>query len=173
MSRARGAGRAKSGRAPGRLPSLTNGLLAGAAATLARELVSSLDMVVRARPYSDTHQRMVRRMAGGLHVSLGTGERAANRLGGLGPVLGFVNGVLTVTLVALATRQWRPPLPVKAALVGAGGMLVADAPMAALGVASPRRWGMQGWFEDGPPYVAYSLVAVAALDRLERGCGRR
>lgn len=130
-------------------------------------------MAVRARPSSDTHERMVRRIAHGSHVSLGTGERATNRLAGLGPVLGFANGVLTVTLFALLTRRRRPLPPVSAVLVGAGGMLVADAPMAALGVATPQSWGMQGWFEDGPPYVAYSLVAVAALDRLERGSGRR
>jgi len=41
-------------------------------------------------------------------------------------------------------------------------MLVADAPMAALGVASPRRWGMEGRFEDG-----------LALRRLQFGRGRR
>ena len=81
--------------------------------------------------------------------------------------------MLTVTLFALLIGRRHPPLPVAAALVRAGDMLVGDAPMAALGVASPAPLGMQGWFEGGPAYVAYSLVAVDALDRLERGPGRR
>ena len=173
MSRAHGVGCVGPGRARRWPARLTNGLLAGAAATLARELVSSVDMAVRGRPVSSTHERMVRRIADGIHVSLGTGERAANRVAGLGPLLGFANGVLAVTVFALLTGRRRPPLPVAAVLVGAGGMLIADAPMAALGVASPRRWGVQGWFEDGAPYLAYSLVAVAALDRLGRGSGGR
>ncbi|MEV4760634.1 hypothetical protein AB0J86_36785 [Micromonospora sp. NPDC049559] len=173
MSRAHRGPHAGSDRTDGRRTGLANALLAGVAATLARELVSSLDMAVRGRPYSDTHERMVRRIADGTHVSVGTEKPARHRLTGLGFLLGFANGVLTVTAFALLTGRRRPPLPAAAALVGAGGMLVADAPMAALGVASPRRWGAQGWFEDGLPYVAYSLVAVTTLDRLERARARR
>ncbi|MEV4630405.1 hypothetical protein AB0J90_29495 [Micromonospora sp. NPDC049523] len=150
------------------LTNLANGVLAGAAATLARELVSNLDVVVRARPMSNSHERMVQRLVAKAHLSLGPEEPAAKRRAGLGPLLGFANGVLTVALFATLTGRRRPAPPVAAALIGLGGMLVADGPMAALGVTNPRRWGAQDWFEDALPYVAYSLTAVATLYRLDR-----
>ncbi|WP_121154278.1 hypothetical protein [Micromonospora pisi] len=158
----------------GPLSRLTDGLLAGAVATLARELVSNLDVAVRARPMSDTHQRAVQRLAEVTRVSLGPEERAADRRAGLGPVLGYVNGVLTVAVFAAATFWWRPPAPVAAGIVAIGGMLVADGQLAALGVTNPRRWRAQDWLEDAVPYLAYSLTAVAALDRMDtlRRAGR-
>ncbi|MFF0369901.1 MULTISPECIES: hypothetical protein [unclassified Micromonospora] len=152
------------------LASLTNGIVAGAAGTLARELFSNLDVGVRARPMSDTHERAVQRMVDLAHVNLGPADRAAKRRAGFGPVFGFVNGVLAVSLFAALTGRRRPPLPVAAGVIGIGGMLVADGSMAALGVTDPRRWGAEGWLEDALPYVAYGLVAAATLKRLDR-CG--
>ncbi|MFI6761168.1 hypothetical protein ACIBF5_18725 [Micromonospora sp. NPDC050417] len=164
----------RGGHRQGPLSRLTDGLLAGAVGTLARELVSNLDVAVRARPLSDTHQRAVRRLAEVARLSLGPEERAADRRAGLGPVLGYVNGVLTVALFATVTTWWRPPVPVAAGIVAIGGMLVADGQLAALKVTNPRRWRAQDWFEDAVPYVAYSLTAAATLNRLEtlRRAGR-
>ncbi|WP_329110347.1 hypothetical protein OG792_15550 [Micromonospora sp. NBC_01699] len=150
------------------LANLTNGILAGAAATLARELVSNLDVVVRARPMSNSHERTVQRLMERAQLSLGPEDRAANRRAGLGPLLGFANGVLTVALFATVTARRRPAPPVAVGLIGLGGMLVADGPMAALGVTNPRRWRARDWFEDALPYVAYSLTAVATLTLLDR-----
>ncbi|SCF25351.1 hypothetical protein [Micromonospora mirobrigensis] len=149
------------------IASLTNGIVAGATATLARELISNLDVGIRARPTSDTHERAVQRMADVTHVNLGPAERAAHRRAGIGSVFGFVNGVLAVSLFAAFRGRRRPPLPVAAGVIGIGGMLVADGSMTALGVTDPRRWGAEGWFEDALPYVAYGLVAAATLNRLD------
>ncbi|MFK3979082.1 hypothetical protein ACI2K4_01760 [Micromonospora sp. NPDC050397] len=150
---------------------LANGIVAGAVATLARELVSSLDVAIRGRPMSETHQRTVGRLADLADVSLGPAEPAANRRAGLGPLLGFANGVLAVTLFVALTGRRRPPTPVAGVLVGVGALIIADGPMAALGATNPRRWQAQDWFEDAFPYVAYSIAAMATLRRLERATG--
>ncbi|MEU7841514.1 hypothetical protein AB0B39_11110 [Micromonospora sp. NPDC049114] len=150
------------------LTGLTDGLVAGAAGTLARELCSNLDVGLRARPMSGTHERAVQRMADMTRMDLGSAERAANRRAGFGPVFGFVNGVLAVSLFAALPGRRRLPLHVAAGVIGVGGMVVADGSMTALGVTDPRRWGAEGWFEDALPYVAYGLAAAATLRRLDR-----
>lgn len=68
-----------------RATGLADGAIAGAVGSVALNMVSYLDMVVRARPASSTPEKTAGRLAGVAHVDLGPEDRAANRRSGLGP----------------------------------------------------------------------------------------
>ncbi|GAB3935634.1 hypothetical protein GCM10027614_10680 [Micromonospora vulcania] len=68
-----------------RRPDVTDGAIAGAVGSTALNVVSYLDMALRARPASGTPEETVDKLAGIAHVDLGSGGRAANRRSALGP----------------------------------------------------------------------------------------
>ncbi|MFB9238329.1 hypothetical protein ACFFWC_22690 [Plantactinospora siamensis] len=144
---------------------LLSGTLAGLAGSSALNVVTYLDMAVRARPTSSTPEETVRRLADTAHVPLGPEDRAANRRAGLGPLLGYVSGVATAVGYALLVRR-RLPVPVAAGLLGVGAMVGSDAPIAALRVSDPRTWSAGSWLSDLVPHLAYGLAAAVTLDRL-------
>jgi hypothetical protein len=145
---------------------LTDALIAGLAGSSALNVVTYLDMVLRARPASGTPEQAARRVAEVVRVDLGTGTRAANRSAGLGPLLGYLAAVGASLAFVGVTGRRRPPLPVAAAALGATAMLTADGPMAALGVTDPRRWSRVDWLSDLVPHLAYGVAAAAVLRRV-------
>jgi hypothetical protein len=145
-------------------------LIAGAAGTVALDLVTYLDMAVRGRPGSTTPQQTVRRLADLVGVDLGEGERADNRAAGIGAVLGYATGLaVTVAYVSVARRP--RPWPAAAAELTAIAMLGSNAPMTVLGVTDPRRWKATDWVADVIPHLAYGAVAAAVDDQLRRTTG--
>ncbi|MGC5022347.1 hypothetical protein [Micromonospora sp. DT47] len=155
-----------------RTSGLVDGAIAGAVGSAALNVVSYLDMVVRARPASSTPDEIVRRLAGVAHVDLGTEDRAANRRSGLGALLGYGMGVAAGAVFGLLAGGRRWPVPAAAALLGAGVTAMSDGSMTALGVTDPRTWRRSDWVADIVPHVAYGAAAAATWNRLRPPHGR-
>lgn len=138
------------------------GAAAGAAGTTALNALTYLDMAVRGRPSSSTPESTVEKVADVLHTGIpGDEESRQNRLHGLGPLTGLATGVVVGAGYG-AVDAWgrRPPTPVGALVVGLGAMVVANGPMAVLGVTDPRSWDVTAWLSDVVPHVAYGLVTA-------------
>ncbi|WP_203856970.1 hypothetical protein [Plantactinospora mayteni] len=149
-----------------------DGAIAGAVGSVALNMVTYLDMALRARPASSTPEESAQRLTEKLHIGLGPEDRAANRRSGLGPLLGSATGVLSgAALTVIGLR--RLPGPVAAGLFGAGVMLASNGTLTALGVSDPRRWSRTDWLSDIVPHLAYGLAVVATLGQLRRGRYRR
>lgn len=157
-------------RAPTREPApnrrVRDAMIAGAAGSTALNVVSYLDMALRARPASSTPDATAGRLAEVTRVDLGPPEQAAHRRAGLGPLLGYTAGLGATVGYALLARGRRPALPVAVAVLGAAVMTVSDATMTALGVTDPRRWSRTDWLSDLVPHLAYGLVAATTWNRL-------
>lgn len=146
------------------------GLAAGAAGTTALNTVTYLDMTFRARPSSSTPQDTADALAEtmGVHIP-GDDKTRANRLAGLGPLLGIAAGAGVGAVFGVARALgFRPPLLVGALLAGAGAMAATDLPMAALGVSDPRTWAAQDWLSDAVPHAVYGLVVCAVLEATDQ-----
>ncbi|GAA2711845.1 hypothetical protein ACFY2R_17420 [Micromonospora olivasterospora] len=149
-----------------------DGAIAGAVGTVALNLVTYLDMVLRARPASSAPEESARRLAGLAHVDLGPEDRAANRRSGLGALIGYATGIAGATAYGALARR-RLPLPVSAAALGGSVMAMSDGSLAALGVSDPRRWSRTDWLSDVVPHLAYGMAAAATLGRLRPPDSRR
>jgi hypothetical protein len=148
---------------------LLAGLAAGAAGTTALNLVTYLDMVVRARPASSTPEDTVRRTEELTGASLAAegpdSETAQNRRSGLGALLGIAAGLGTGAAYGLVRgRLDGVPLPLLGAGVGLAANVGTTGPMAVLGITDPRRWSGSSWLSDLVPHLAYGLVTAAVFD---------
>ncbi|WP_405108990.1 hypothetical protein OG559_27550 [Micromonospora sp. NBC_01405] len=152
---------------------LVDGAIAGAVGSAALNIVSYLDMVLRARPASSTPEETAGRVAGIAHIDLGPEDRAANRRSGLGPLLGYGMGIAAGAAFALLPGR-RTAGPVAVALLGGSVMAMSDGSMTALGVTDPRRWSRTDWLSDLVPHLAYGMAAAATWNRLRppssQGC---
>ncbi|SCL32374.1 hypothetical protein GA0070624_4460 [Micromonospora rhizosphaerae] len=145
---------------------LLDGAIAGAVGTAALNMVSYLDIVVRARPASIAPEESARRLAEKAHVDLGPGDKAVNRRSGLGALLGYGTGVAAGAAFGLLAARRRLPLPVAAGVLGGGVMATSDGSLAALGVSDPRTWRLNDWVADIVPHLAYGMAAATTWNRL-------
>ncbi|WP_200214449.1 hypothetical protein [Micromonospora coerulea] len=145
---------------------LVDGAIAGAVGSAALNVVSYLDIAVRARPASSIPEETVRRLAGAAHVDLGPEDRAATRRSGLGPVLGYATGIAGGVAFGLLAARRRIPLPLAAGLLGGGVMAATDSSITVLRISDPRTWRAQDWLADVIPHLAYGMAAVATWNRL-------
>jgi hypothetical protein len=150
---------------------LLDGMAAGAVGTIALDVSTYLDMVVRARPASGMPAETVGAIAERAGVELaaegGSSEQASNRKSGLGALFGYAVGVGLGTVYG-ALRPAAAWLPKPAAGVGLGlaAMAASDLPATALGVTDPRTWGRSGWAADLLPHLAYGLATALTFDAL-------
>ncbi|MGW3607194.1 hypothetical protein [Micromonospora sp. NPDC005161] len=147
---------------------LADGAIAGAVGSTALNVVSYLDIALRARPASSTPEQTVDRLARIAHVQLGSGAPATNRRSGLGALVGYGLGVAAGVAFALYARGRRQPLPVATGVLGAGVMTMTDGSITALGISNPRTWRRSDWIADIVPHLAYGLTAAATWNRLRR-----
>ncbi|MEV5830986.1 hypothetical protein AB0L25_36010 [Spirillospora sp. NPDC052242] len=145
---------------------LTRGLVAGAAGTSALNVVTYLDMAVRARPASRTPEQSVEKLADLAGVGLGSGDGAENRKAGLGPLLGYGAGAGAALVYGLLAGRRRVPLPVAALALTGLAMAGSSAPMTALGLTDPRTWSASDWLMDAVPHLAYGAVAAGVYAAL-------
>ena len=152
---------------------MVDGAIAGAVGSAALNIVSYLDMAVRARPASSPPEETAGRVASAAHLDLGPEEKAAKRRAGLGPVLGYGIGIAAGAAFGVFSARRRLPLPVAAGLLGGGVMATTDGSMTVLGVTNPKTWRSADWVSDIVPHLAYGIAAAATLRRLRPRSRRR
>ncbi|MCP2257477.1 hypothetical protein LX15_001162 [Streptoalloteichus tenebrarius] len=146
---------------------LVRGLLAGAAGTVALNVVTYLDMLVRARSSSSVPEEVAGRLAEQAGIALGDEQQAANRRSGAGALLGYVTGLgVGAAYGLLRTRCRGLPVWLAGPILGATAMASSDAPSVALGVTDPKSWGVQGWVSDIVPHLVYGVVTASTFNAL-------
>jgi hypothetical protein len=154
------------------------GTAAGACGTVALNVGTYLDMVVRGRPESQVPAKVAEKITAGVGVSLVPEAQAAPpeqrseldqkgeyRKSGLGALMGYMTGLGVGT--AYGVVRLLPinlPVPLAGVLLGAAAMASSDVPSVRLGVTDPAEWGTSGWLADILPHLAYGLVTALAYE---------
>ena len=149
---------------------LAGGAVAGAAGTTALNIVAYLDIAWRARPASSMPEATTEKLASLAGITIpGSEEERANRVAGLGPLMGLLAGVSVGAAVGLArAASYRTGLVGTSLAATAGALVVGNGPMTALGLTDPRTWTRADWLSDIIPHLAYGIVAGATLVALDR-----
>lgn len=139
------------------------GLLAGAAGTVALNVVTYADMALRARAASSMPDQAVGRLAETAGVSLGEKEdEVSHRKQGLGALLGYAVGMGVGLAYGMLRSRARVPLPAATLGLGAAAMAGSDVPLVTLGLTDPRKWSGADWASDIVPHLAYGAATAAA-----------
>ena len=141
------------------------GAAAGAAATTALNAVTYLDMLIRARPASDTPERTAQALADLAHLEVpGQPEQRQARLSAIGALAGILTGVGIGALYGLTHGLGMRRSTGRGAVAATATVLVAaNGPMVLLGVTNPRTWSASDWLADVIPHVAYGAVTAATF----------
>lgn len=152
------------------LRSVLVGTAAGAVGTAALNLATYGDMVIRARPASETPSDFVKTLAddNGIAALRGDDDAAKNRRSGVAALLGYANGLGVGAAYGLLRPALRGlPLPLAGLAVGAAAMALSDVPLVRSRVTDPATWGTSGWLGDAIPHALFGLALVIAFDGLE------
>ncbi len=159
---------------------ITRGVAAGACGTVAIDMATYADMLIRGRPASGVPTNVAQALTDRSGISLGSDEtdvdrqKRDSRQSALGSLLGFADGLGVGIAYALLEPRLRDlPRPLVAAGVGAVAMAGSDIPSVAVGATDPKTWGVSGWLADIVPHLLYGLVTVAAFDLFADRDGRR
>lgn len=144
------------------------GVAAGAAGTVALNVVTYLDMTIRARSASSVPAKVVEAMAEQANVPLKTSgedvETAQNRTTGAGALLGYAAGLgVGAAYGLLRPRLTAVPRLITGAGLGLAAMLASDLPATLLDVTNPREWSVDSWVSDIVPHMAYGLAAAMVM----------
>jgi hypothetical protein len=154
------------------LRTIVHGMIAGAAGELALNVLTYLDMLVRARPASELPAKVAERLADAAGVEFAQpGERpekAASRTEATGALLGYATAGGVAVAYALVRRiGLRLPTPIAGVVVGAAAMTLSDSTATALRVTDPTSWEASSWVADIVPHAAYGFVTAATLELLD------
>lgn len=138
------------------------GLVAGAAGTVALNIVTYLDMALRGRAGSSLPGEAAGTIAEQAGVSLGEEDDASHRKTALGQLLGYVAGLGVGATYGPIARRLRLPVPPAAVGLGVALMISTDAGHTALHVTDPRSWPAKGWAADIVPHLAYGVATATA-----------
>lgn len=146
------------------------GLVAGAVGTIALDVATYTDMVVRTRPSSETPAKLAGVLAdkAGIDLSGDGGKDAGqNRQQGLGALLGYVAGVgVGVVYGALDRGERRWPVPLAGVALGLAALAASDLPIAQSGVSDPQEWSATDWVSDLVPHLIYGFITAAVYAAL-------
>ncbi|MEU3199394.1 hypothetical protein [Streptomyces sp. NPDC006996] len=146
---------------------LIKGLLAGAVGTVALNVVTYGDMLVRGRPSSDTPAEVADVLADRTGVELGQGDQKSHREQVTGALLGYVTGLGVGAVYGLFRgRGMSTPHWMAGPLLGASAMAGSDVPATALRVTDPSSWGVSSWLSDIAPHLAYGITTASVFDAL-------
>lgn len=159
------------------LREILNGASAGALGTVALNVTTYLDMVVRARPSSGVPARTAGRLAERADIDLAPeqqdGEDAIeNRTQGLGALLGYITGLGVGAGYGLLRSGVSVSKPVASLALGSAAMAGSNVPATVLGVTDPREWGAKSWASDIVPHFVYGIVTAVAYDALSASDGQ-
>lgn len=153
---------------------LLAGALAGAAGTLALDVVSYGDMALRGRSASTMPAEVVRRLAvkaGYAPLSIPAEEASEttnNRRSALGALSGYAIGIsigAAYGIISLAAGTKRQ-LFLRTVVLGAVAMAASDVPATLLGATNLKEWTATSWVSDIVPHVAYGLTTAAVVSAL-------
>ncbi|MFV0132154.1 hypothetical protein ACLGIH_02630 [Streptomyces sp. HMX87] len=149
------------------MQTLAKGLLAGAAGTVALNIATYGDMLLRGRGSSEMPAQVADRVAGRTGVELGDEETRPNREQAAGALLGYITGLGVGAAYGLVRRRG-VSLPDWAAgpLLGAAAMAGSDIPATALGVTDPTEWDRTSWASDVVPHLVYGVTTAAVYRAL-------
>jgi hypothetical protein len=140
-----------------------NGLIAGAAGTAALNMLTYLDVLIRARPSSSVASKTAARLADEVGVDLRADaeQGTQRRRSAVGALLGYLSGVGIGALYgAIEDAVPDLPLPMSGIAVGLAAMAGSDLPATSAGATDSSKWGASGWIEDVVPHIAYGVVTV-------------
>lgn len=148
---------------------VVRGAIAGATGTMALDLTTYGDMLLRGRAASGVPASIAGVMADALRIaplaSSTTGKQADSRREAAGALLGYATGIgIGVAYGVLRGEQRRVATPVAGAVVGLLAMAASDIPIAASGVSDPRAWTAADWLSDLIPHLVYGVVTVAVYE---------
>lgn len=152
------------------MKNLALGATAGAAGTMALDIVSYLDVVSRGRTPSDMPAKTAQAVAaliGFPHEPAETqSEEDKNRWSAVGALMGYAVGIGVGTFYG-AVRPYVQsiPLPIRAIAVGAAAMAASDMPMVRLHLTDPTKWGTADWLSDIIPHLAYGIVTAVVCEQ--------
>ena len=151
------------------------GAIAGATGTLALNVASYADMLIRGRAASSVPAHVAGRIADQIGLSLeldshdeGDTQKLEHRQAALGALMGYANGVaIGVAYAVMRLVLPRPPAWLAGAILGSAAMAGSDYPATRLGVTDPRSWSGKDWAADVVPHMAYGVVTAAAFDHIK------
>ncbi len=148
---------------------LLRGAIAGAAGTIALDLTTYGDMLVRGRGASSVPAQVAGVLAEQLGITplamSGEGAVADNRREAAGAMLGYMTGVgIGMLYGALRGAGKGRASPLTGAVVGLSAMAASDVPIAVTGVSDPATWSTTDWLSDLIPHLVYGLVTVAVYE---------
>lgn len=153
---------------------LMRGMIAGAAGTLALNILTYLDMLVRGRPPSQLPSQAAERFLGKAEGALGideSEEKAPNRRSAAGALMGYATGLtIGASYGALVRKQSAAKLPTLVAgpVLGLTAMMATDAPMVKMGLTDPKTWSRNDWLADLIPHIGYGIVTAGAYRIMSR-----
>lgn len=164
------------------LRTVVMGTAAGAVGTVALEMATYLDMVIRGRPSSSVPAQTAEKIAVGAGIQLSDGggasalnprereQRSEARKAGLGALLGYLGG-LAVGAMYGAIRPYlgEAPVALTGLALGCAAMAVGDVPAVATRSTDPRHWGTRGWISDIVPHMVYGFITAAAYEAFTGG----
>lgn len=152
---------------------IVRGAIAGAAGTIALDIVTYGDMAVRGRAPSTMPADVIRLLAERAGVEpLATpddesDDATKHRRTALGAISGDKIGVLVGAMYGAAQPLvCRAPLLARAIIVGGLAMAASDVPATLLGATDPKRWEASSWISDIAPHLVYGLVTVAVFEAM-------
>jgi xanthosine utilization system XapX-like protein len=151
---------------------LAPGAIAGAAGTVALNVTTYLDMLLRGRPASQIPSKVAAKLTeqAGIDLASDDDDQAENRGSALGTLLGYVTGLGVGVVYGLVRPHLTdPPRLLSGLVVGTAVMAGSNVPPTVLGVTDPRAWGASGWLSDVVPHAVYGLVVVTTFDRIAKG----
>ena len=153
------------------------GLIAGAAGTIALDMTTYGDMLVRGRPASNVPATLAGKLAdvAGIDMlgSRRTDQYAGSRREAAGSLMGYGTGLVIGGLYGLAQgdRAGTRNL-LMGTVVGLLAMAASDLPIALTGVSNPREWSLVDWASDLVPHVIYGMVVVETYEAIGRSTVR-
>lgn len=149
------------------------GVIAGATGTMALDITTYGDMLLRGRPASEVPAKAAGNLADTLGItalsSSAPGERAANRRSAAGALLGYATGLgIGGAYGLLRARGGSVRTPLAGVAVGLVAMLAGDVPGALTGASDPGEWTPADWASTLIPHLVYGLVTAATYETIAR-----